>query len=34
MKTILAEMAEGDTVEIKIFRDGETELIKLKLGKR
>jgi serine protease Do len=34
MKTVLAEMAEGDKVEMKISRDGETELIKLKLGKR
>lgn len=33
-KSMLKEMAEGDKVELKIFRKGEEELIKLNLGKR
>ena len=34
MKAILAEMAEGDMLELKISRGGELLTIKLKLGKR
>ena len=34
LKAKLAEMVEGDKLVIKISRDGETQSIKLKLGKR
>lgn len=34
MKAVLAEMAEGDTLELKISSEGETETVKLTLGKR
>jgi S1-C subfamily serine protease len=33
-KAMLAEMAAGDSLEVKLTRDGEPMTIKLKLGKR
>jgi len=34
LKSMLAEMVEGDSLEVKLSRDGEPMTIKLKLGKR